>query len=125
MVLGVMHHVAEPDALIREMMRVGQKAIFISDRNRFGDGPALWRLMKWVLWRAKVWKLVFRLKNGGNDWYFSEGDGVAFSYSIFDSIETLSRNGYHITVIPMRGSALAFACPLFLASHALVCAIKE
>ncbi|MCC6177963.1 MAG: class I SAM-dependent methyltransferase [Chloroflexi bacterium] len=125
MALGVMHHVAEPDTLVREMMRVGRKAIFISDRNRFGDGRAVWRLMKWCFWRAKVWKPLFRLKNRGHDWYFSEGDGVAFSYSIFDSIGTLSRSGYRITVIPTRGSVVAFACPLFLASHALVCAIKE
>lgn len=125
MALGVLHHVSEPDVIIREMMRVSRRAIFISDRNRFGSGQAAWRLMKWFLWRAHLWRWLFRLKNGGRDWYFSEGDGIAFSYSVFDSVTTLSRSGYQITIIPTRGSAAAFSSPLFLASHALVCAIKE
>jgi SAM-dependent methyltransferase len=125
MVLGVLHHVPDPDALVQEMMRVSQKAIFISDRNRFGDGPLVWRLIKYALWRAGLWRLIFRLKHGGNDWYYTDGDGVAFSYSVFDSISTLSRAGYRITIIPTRGSPVSFLSPLFLASHALVCAIKE
>jgi len=81
--------------------------------------------MKWIFWKARVWRLIFRLKNKGKDWYYTDGDGVAFSYSVFDSIEALSRKGYRIAVIPTRGSAWAYASPLFLASHALVCAIKE
>jgi len=125
MALGVLHHVPDPEIVVREMMRVSRRAVFIADRNRFGDGRAVWRLMKWGLWKAAVWRLLFRLKHGGHDWYFSEGDGVAFSYSVFDSIETLSREGYRIVIIPTLGSALAFVCPLFLARHALICAIKE
>jgi ubiquinone/menaquinone biosynthesis C-methylase UbiE len=125
MILGVLHHVPEPDILVQEMMRVSQKAIFISDRNRFGDGPLVWRLMKWLLWKAHLWRVVFRLKNGGKDWYYTDGDGVAFSYSVFDSIGLLARNGYRIAVIPTRGSPVSFLSPLFLASHALVCATKE
>jgi SAM-dependent methyltransferase len=125
MALGVLHHVPAPDRFVQEMIRVSRRAVFISDRNRFGDGHPVWRRMKWIFWKAHLWRLLFRLKNRGKDWYYTDGDGVAFSYSVFDSIELLVRNGYRIAVIPTRGSGQAYASPLFLASHALVCAIKE
>jgi SAM-dependent methyltransferase len=125
MALGVLHHVPNPDLVVREMLRVSRRAVFLSDRNRFGSGPPAWRLMKRILWKAGAWQPLFRLKHGGHDWFFSEGDGVAFSYSVFDSTETLSRAGCRLLVLPTDGPASAFSSPLFLARHALVCAIKE
>jgi SAM-dependent methyltransferase len=125
MALGVLHHVPNPDALIAEMVRVSRRAIFLSDRNRFGSGRPAWRLAKRALWQVGIWRRLFRLKNGGHDWFYSEGDGVAFSYSVFDSIEPLARAGWRFLVVPTRGPAVAFLSPLFLATHALVCAIKE
>jgi SAM-dependent methyltransferase len=125
MALGVLHHVSEPDRFVQELMRVSRRAVFISDRNRFGVGHPLWRCMKWICWRAHVWHFIFRLKNSGKNWYYTDGDGVAFSYSVFDSIGAFSSNGYRVAVFPTRGSGWAYSSPLFLASHALVCAIKE
>jgi hypothetical protein len=36
---GALHHVARPGQVVADMLRVGAKAVFISDSNSFGQGP--------------------------------------------------------------------------------------
>jgi SAM-dependent methyltransferase len=124
MALGILHHVPDPSFVVREMLRVAKRAVFISDNNRFGQGRFPWRLAKWTLWKAGLWQTVFRRANHGQDWFYSEGDGVAYSYSVFDSLPLLERNSHRQIVIPTTGGPFASAAPVLLATHAFVCAIK-
>ena len=40
--IGVLHHVREPSRVVKEMLRVADRGIFISDNNNFGGGsPSL------------------------------------------------------------------------------------
>ena len=43
---GVLHHVEEPRLVVREMLRVARRAVFLSDANRFGQGGLAARLRR-------------------------------------------------------------------------------
>src|SRR4051794_11917458 len=56
---GVLHHVARPAEIVSEMTRVARRAVFLSDENRFANGPLWRRTAKWILYRAGVWPIAF------------------------------------------------------------------
>src|SRR5580704_9642092 len=62
---GVLHHVRYPDQVIREMLRVARKAIFISDANRFGQGRMSARVFKLALAKSGLWPATNFLKTRG------------------------------------------------------------
>src|SRR5438067_2147090 len=89
--LGVLHHVAELNAIVGEMMRVARRAIFRSDDNRFAKGGPLRRAAKYALHRLGVRSAVYRLAQRGRTYYLTEGvGGVAYSYSVYDSVKQLA-----------------------------------
>jgi SAM-dependent methyltransferase len=124
---GVLHHVREPEKVVREMMRVARKAIFISDHNIFGQGSAISRGLKWALYKAKLWRAVKFLQNGGRDYCFSDGDGVVYSYSAYFHYRLLERWAANVIAIPTSAAAgdLGFLSPLFGAKEVLLCALKR
>ena len=125
---GVMHHVPKPDLIIKEMMRVAKKAIFISDSNRFGQGSILARWTKLLLYKIKLWHIIDLIKTKGKGYTFSEGDGVAYSYSIFDSYNQLAKWADKIILIPTSKKIchkISWFHPLITSSHVLICAIKN
>jgi SAM-dependent methyltransferase len=87
---GVMHHLPRPSTAVSEMTRVARSAIFISDNNRFGHGSALARRAKLLIHSARLWPLFEVLRTRGRGYMESPGDGVFYSYSLYDSIGTLS-----------------------------------
>jgi len=90
MSLGVLHHVPEPSRVVAEMLRVASRGIFISDSNRFGHGRGPTRLLKVALAKAHLWKLAFRVRRLGRNYVVSVDDGIAYSYSVYDSIPQVS-----------------------------------
>lgn len=121
---GVMHHVPEPDRVIAEMLRVARKAIFISDTNIYGRGNPVARLGKLTASRLGLLRPINRMRRGGHEWFFSEGDGVAWSYSVFDSLRQIQRSCEEAYVIPTAPQTYAAqALPLVAASHCLVCGV--
>lgn len=123
---GMLHHVAAPDQVIAEMLRVARLGVFISDDNFYGSGRLLARVSKVVLARIGLLAYVHRLRRGGHEWLYSEGDGVAWSYSVFDSTPQLAAAGAQVLVLPTSPpkSWAAQAAPLLFASHCLVVALK-
>ena len=122
---GVMHHVADPKVIVAEMMRVARLAVFISDYNRFGSGPAPWRWAKLALAKSGTWPWVYRLRTGGRGYHVSDGDGVAYSYSIYDSYRQLFQWADRIYVIPTAFlSSDTFLSPLLSSTHGLLCAFR-
>jgi SAM-dependent methyltransferase len=122
---GVLHHVPEPERVVDELIRVARKAIFISDSNIYGRGPVPARLAKLALNRVGLLRPFNWLRRGGHDWYFSEGDGVAYSYSAFDALPALRRACIQTVVIPTVEMAKPIALPLLRSPHVLVCGFKE
>jgi SAM-dependent methyltransferase len=121
---GVMHHLPDPAPVIAEMLRVARQAIFISDCNMYGCGRFPVRLARMALARVGLLRPLNRMRRGGNDWFMSEGDGVAWSYSVFDSraqIAAACAETLVISTAPRPGAAV----PLLQSTHCLMCGFKE
>lgn len=125
MAIGVMHHVPDPDRIVAEMLRVARQAVFVSDSNIYGDGSMPARLIKRLLANTGLLRPVNRLRRGGHDWYYTDGDGVAWSYSVYDSLSQLRASCADVLVIPTdRSDPRAAANPLRWSSHGLLCGFK-
>ncbi len=123
---AVMHHVEQPDAIIREALRVARRAVFISDANRFGQGPMPVRILKLVAYKLHAWGLLNTLKTRGRGYTVTEGDGLAYSYSVFDSYKTLAAWADRVFMIPTeRMHASSWFHPLLTSRHVLMCAIRD
>jgi ubiquinone/menaquinone biosynthesis C-methylase UbiE len=134
---GILHHARNPETVVREMLRVSRKAVFLSDENRFAHGNFLTRCAKLALCKAGIFRAAYRLKTLGKGYRYSEGDGLAYSYSVYDSIDNLSRWADRVILIPVdrvdpntshdesahkRGSIFQ---PLLTSFHLLLCAVRD
>jgi len=81
---GVLHHIKTPSIAVSEMLRVARKAVFISDSNRFGQGSLLNRFVKSTSYAMGLWPLLNSIKTRGKGYIITEGDGLSYSYSVFD-----------------------------------------
>lgn len=82
---GVLHHVRNPEQIVAEMLRVARRGIFISDSNNFGQGTTLKRSFKQFINAIGLWPILNLLKTKGRGYSITEGDGIAYSYSVFNS----------------------------------------
>jgi ubiquinone/menaquinone biosynthesis C-methylase UbiE len=123
---GILHHMPRPNDLVKEMLRVARRAVFLSDGNRFGQGSRLSRVLKLLLYKSGLWKMANWVRRGGKDYTFSEGDGVAYSYSVFDSYGTVSKWAERIILIPTRKlEQRSWFHPLLTSDHILMCGIRN
>ncbi len=123
---GVLHHVKDPNRIVREMMRVSRKAVFLSDENRFAHGNLFSRWAKLLLYKAGVFRGAYRLKTLGKGYRLSEGDGLAYSYSVFDSCEALSEWADRVILVPTDDvKAASVFHPLLTSFHVLLCAVRD
>jgi ubiquinone/menaquinone biosynthesis C-methylase UbiE len=125
---GMLHHTPEPQRVVAEMLRVAQKAVFISDSNIYGQaGSSLpTRALKLALARAGLLLPLLRRMRGGHEWYYNEADGVGWSYSVFDSYPLVRGACADAIVVPTGSKRrLADACPILFASHCLIAGFKE
>ncbi|WP_413204319.1 class I SAM-dependent methyltransferase [Rhodospirillum sp. A1_3_36] len=86
---GALHHIHNPRKAVSEMLRVGKKAIFISDSNNFGQGSYLSRSIKQILNALKLWKVADFIKTHGKCYTITEGDGLSYSYSVFNDYKLI------------------------------------
>lgn len=124
---GVLHHVARPDKVVEEMLRVARRAVFISDSNRFGQGRSYSvRLLKLVLYKAHLWNAARFLQTRGRMFHISEGDGLAYSYSVFDSYRQVADWADKVWTLPTSDDrpGKSWLHPLTTSSHVLLCALK-
>jgi ubiquinone/menaquinone biosynthesis C-methylase UbiE len=82
---GVLHHISAPECAVAEMLRVAKRAVFIADSNNFGQGSGVSRALKQLLNSLGLWSLVNLIKTKGRGYTISEGDGLAYSYSVFNN----------------------------------------
>jgi ubiquinone/menaquinone biosynthesis C-methylase UbiE len=88
---GALHHIPVPSKAVAEMLRVSLKAIFISDVNNFGQGGSLSRLLKQTINALGLWPLADRIKTKGKGYVMSEGDGLVYSYSVFNDYKQIRK----------------------------------
>jgi len=124
-VTGVLHHVAEPLLLVAELMRVARKGVFISDANRFGQGSRGIRIAKLLLHRIGVWELLVRLRTRGTGTFYSNGDGLFYSYSVYDSLPQLEAWADRVVLIATQEMKTARWGPLLQSPSVLLAALRE
>jgi ubiquinone/menaquinone biosynthesis C-methylase UbiE len=123
---GILHHVADPDAVVREMLRVAKKAVFISDSNRFGQGSPVVRLIKLALYKCKLWSAYNYLRTAGKGFRITPGDGLSYSYSVFDSFELIATWADRVILIPsLDQKGTSWFHPLLNSNGVLVCGLRE
>jgi ubiquinone/menaquinone biosynthesis C-methylase UbiE len=124
--LGVLHHVAEPNEIVSEMVRVARRAVFLSDANRFANGGPIHRAVKYALYRLGLWPLTYRLATRGRGYHLNPGDGgVAYSYSVYDSLPLLSEWADRVFIVPTVPGSAGWFHPLFSAHNVLLCALRD
>lgn len=123
---AILHHVAQPNAIVKEMLRVARKAVIISDCNRFGQGRAVARLIKLFMYLTRTWKLFDWIRTKGKGYRITDGDGLSYSYSVYDSFDLLSQWADRLIIVPSdSGKAHSWLHPLATSAGALAFAIKE
>ena len=88
---GILHHVPDPARVIQEMLRVARNVVVIFDANRFGQGPLPLRIVKLLLYKLKLWNVFDFLRTSGKGYQVSEGDGVFYSYSVYDNFNQIRK----------------------------------
>ncbi|GAC1630581.1 MAG: hypothetical protein NVS9B14_01350 [Candidatus Acidiferrum sp.] len=122
---AVLHHVPDPRAAVMEMLRVARKAVVLSDCNRFGQGNLLARLAKLAMCKTGTWRWYDLLRTRGKGYRVTDGDGVSYSYSIYDSFNLLSDWADRVIVIPAEnGKAQSWMHPLITSPGAVAIALK-
>ena len=101
---GVMHHIPKPRKAVAEMMRVAGKGVFISDSNRFGQGSMIGRHTKLISWKLGLWPIVNWAKTKGRGYTYGDGDGVTYSYSVFDDYDFIRARCRDVMVYNVGGS---------------------
>lgn len=119
---GVLHHIKTPARAVAEMLRVARKAVFISDSNNFGQGGTLGRTFKQLFNAVGLWPVVDLIKTHGRGYTISEGDGLAYSYSVFNNYAQIKLQCRSVHVINTVAGGVN---PYRTASHVALLGIKE
>ncbi len=125
---GVLHHVPNPGAVIGEMLRVARRVVFISDSNRFAQGHPIARYLKLSLHALGLWRSYDLFRTRGRGYRISEGDGVYYSYSVFDSMRQLRAASSHMMTVELECAPVEaglWSSTLTNASTVLVGAFKK
>ncbi len=120
--LGVLHHVADPAAVVAEMLRVARKGIVISDHNRFGNGRPVARWIKLGLARAGLWQLVYRALHKGKPYHLSDGDGLVYSYSVYDNLAQIAAWADDVQLLAPGRATGSCLHPLLTNAHVVLVA---
>jgi ubiquinone/menaquinone biosynthesis C-methylase UbiE len=123
---AVLHHASNPNAVVREMLRVASKAVIICDSNRFGQGSPLARLAKLALYKTGLWRVFTYVRTRGKGYMITEGDGLAYSYSVYDSFDLIAQWADRIVTVPCgETNHSSWFHPLLTSAGVLLCAIKD
>lgn len=118
---GVMHHIPNPQLAINEMLRVCKRAIFISDGNNFGQGTLIIRTLKQFINLLGLWSFVDFIKTKGKGYTISDGDGLAYSYSVFNNYSSIRKV---CKIIHITNTMDAGINPYRTASHVALLGVK-
>lgn len=119
---GALHHIPLPSRAVSEMLRVSRKCIFISDCNNFGRGSAVSRLLKQAIDAIGLWPLVYWSKTKGKGYCESEGDGLAYSYSVFNDYEQIKEKCKSVYLLNTSGAGSNL---YRMASHVALLGVKD
>ncbi|MDH5230956.1 MAG: class I SAM-dependent methyltransferase [Gammaproteobacteria bacterium] len=103
---GVLHHIRDHKKAVDEMLRVSKTGIFLSDANNYGQGGKLVRKIKQISNSLKLWPLMNYIKTGGKGYSITEGDGLAYSYSLFSNYAQIEKKCSNVYLMNTKGNAI-------------------
>lgn len=122
----ILHHVADPSAVVMEMLRVARKAVVIVDCNRFGQGSLPARLFKLFLYKTGLWHAFNFVRTRGKRYQISQGDGLFYSYSVYDSYDLMASWADRLLVLPSgTAHSLSWFHPLLTTEGVALVAIRD
>jgi SAM-dependent methyltransferase len=124
MSFGLLHHVPDPVPVVTEMARVARFGVMISDSNRFGQGSTAHGMLKLAIHGSGLWSAFERFRTRGRGYMESDGDGIFYSYSIFDSVPQLQAWADRIFVVPTKPQKRLTLIQT-TTSHGLLVAFRE
>jgi ubiquinone/menaquinone biosynthesis C-methylase UbiE len=119
---GVLHHIKTPARAVGEMLRVAKKAVFIADSNNFGQGSVFARTIKQTFNALGLWPLVDFIKTRGRGYTISEGDGLAYSYSVFNDYGQIRAQCKSVHLVNLRDAGVN---PYRTATHVALLGVKQ
>jgi ubiquinone/menaquinone biosynthesis C-methylase UbiE len=123
---GILHHVPEPARVIQEMLRVARNVVVISDANRFGQGALPLRIIKLLLYKLKLWNVFDFLRTRGKGYQVSAGDGVFYSYSVYDNYRQIQQWAGSIELFPTGETrSRGWFRPLLTSGSVLLIAVRK
>jgi ubiquinone/menaquinone biosynthesis C-methylase UbiE len=125
---SILHHVPEPLKVVGEMLRVARRAIVIVDCNRFAQGSWPARIFKLALYKLGLWHAFNFLRTGGKRYQISEGDGLFYSYSVYDSYDLVARWANRILILsggPAHSHPRSWFHPLLTSEGLILIAIRD
>ena len=123
---AMLHHVSEPRRAISEMSRVAARMVCISDCNFIGQGNLPLRWSKAGLFFSGLWPLANWIKTRGKGYTFSQGDGLAYSYSVFQDVPALRNSWRTLRIVSTEGiSDATVPGPILTASQLLLVATDK
>jgi SAM-dependent methyltransferase len=103
---AVLHHVAEPERVIAEMLRVARIGIFLSDVNNFGCGGLLQRSLKQTLNALGLWRTFQFVRTRGKGYRVGRRDGLRYSYSVYNNYAQISETCREVFVMNTGGKGV-------------------
>ena len=122
---AVLHHIKHPNYAVQEMSRVASRMICISDCNFMGQGRMVVRLIKRGIFTLGLWPLANWIKTKGKGYSLSEGDGLAYSYSVYQNLSLLQQYCSQVSLIPTKASGVHTLNPMLAAEQLLLVGIKN
>lgn len=102
---GILHHIKDHARAVAELARVARKAVIISDVNCYGQGSWPLRRVKQILRALRLWDAGTWLRSGGKGYFWSEGDGVYYSYSLIDDLHLLNARFKNVILANASGKS--------------------
>ena len=118
---GILHHIRKPRKAIIEMLRVARRAVFLSDLNNFGCGSWTQRTISQSLNALGLWKTFQFAVTKGKGYKISEGDGLHYSYSLYNDLPFLETRCREMYLMNTRGRGTQ---PYRHCSHVAILALK-
>jgi len=122
---SILHHVPDPSSVVKEMLRVARKVVVIADSNRFGQGSWPIRLLKLLLYKLRLWNAYNFVRTCGKRYQISEGDGLFYSYSVYDSYDLIAKWADRVLLFPsVPTNSQSWFHPLLTAPGIMLVAVR-
>lgn len=117
---ATLHHIEDFRSAVKEMVRVADFGIMFSDSNNMGQGSAAARLTKHMIKAVGLWNLFIKIQTNGRGYKEDAGDGIHYSFSLFDCIPIVQKkfpNIFLMNTIPAGPNLYWSASAVMLIAH--------